>query len=121
MNGKFTKIKNKIIVSEIKDIDFRVLCYLIARSKDGKCFPSMTTIAHDLKKSKETIRNVIDRLIKINFIQKENRTLGAGKKTSNVYTINEDYLVRSKKDKLYEIEHEVVELEDYNWLEEEDE
>ena len=56
MRSNFTKIKNELIVSRLSDSTFRVLCYLIARSKDGQCFPSVRTIAKDLIKGKGTIR-----------------------------------------------------------------
>lgn len=120
MNDKYTKIKNKLIIADIKDLDFRVMCYLISRSKANKCFPSLNTIATDLKKTKETIRNVIDRLVKDNFIQKENRVVGTGKKTSNMYIINKEYVTeRIKQDN--ETKPEVIELFDYNWLDDEEE
>lgn len=119
VNDRFTKIKNKLIISEIKDFDFRILCYLIARSKNGKCFPSMPTIAKDLKKSRETIRNSLDRLLENKYIEKESRVLGTGKKTSNLYTINEEYLAKKTKQEIFEETQEEVEKEelfDYDWL-----
>lgn len=119
VNDKYTKIKNKLITTNIKDLDFRVMCYLISRSKSSKCFPSLSTIATDLKKTKETIRNVIDRLVQNNLIQKENRVVGTGKKTSNMYIINEEYIAKKIKQEDEPV-HERKELFDYNWLEDEE-
>jgi len=113
----FTRIKNQLIISDIKDSDFRILIYLIARSKDGKCFPSIRTMAKELPTSKDTIKKSIDRLIEKGIIQKENRIIGSGKKTSNLYTINEKYLIDDSKEKLYKNQKE-IKLVDYNWLEE---
>lgn len=123
MNEKFTKIKNELIVSNMKDSKFRVLCYLIARSKDGKCFPSIRTIANELGKGKGTIQCIIDELIDEKILQKENRFVGSGKKTSNSYQISEKYLSKkrsSQTDPIELPEPEKLELYDYNWLEDED-
>ena len=113
------KIKNKLITSDLKDSDYRVLTYLIARSRNGECFPSLKTIAKDLSRTKETIRKSIERLIEQKYITKQSRKIGSGKITSNLYTINEDYLaIKPKKEDLKETSN--VELFDYNWLDEED-
>ena len=116
MNG-ITKIKNKLITSDLKDSDYRVLTYLIARSKNGECFPSLKTIAKELSRTKETIRKSIERLIEQKYITKQSRKIGSGKITSNLYKINEEYLVnKPKRDE----QPNNVELFDYNWLDEED-
>ena len=106
-----------MIISNLNGNDFKVLCYLIARSKDGKCFPSVGTISKEINISKSTVLRSLDNLIKESYITREQRTIGTGKKTSNIYTINKDYLaikqVQEEPDK-----SEEVELYDYNWLEE---
>lgn len=120
MNG-FTKIKNKLIVSNLNSNEFRILCYLIARSKNGECFPSVGTIARDINISKRTIVRSLDNLIEENYIQKENRFLGTGKRTSNLYTINEEYLSKKTKQEIFETtQKEIEEPFDYDWLNEED-
>lgn len=113
----YTKVKNQLIVSDMKDSEFRILVYLIARTKDGKCFPSMRTMAKELPSSKETIRKCVDSLIKKNIIQRENRVIGTGKKTSNLYTISKDYLVPDTVDEiLNKPQSKPKELYDYDWL-----
>ena len=122
MNG-FTKIKNDLIVSNLNSNEFRILCYLIARSKNGECFPSVGTIAKDIYISKRTVMRSIENLIKENYIQKENRIIGSGKKTSNLYTINEKYLTKKTKQEIFETTQEEVEKQemfDYDWLNEEE-
>lgn len=122
-NGSFTKIKNQLIVSEMKDSKFRVLCYLIAHSKNGQCFPSVRTIAKELNKGKSTISSIIEELIEEEILTKENRYLGTGKKTSNLYTINEEYLAKKTKQEIFEETQEEVEKEelfDYDWLNDEE-
>lgn len=124
MNEKFTKIKNELIVSSMKDSKFRVLCYLISRSKNGSCFPSIRTMATELGKGKGTIQKIIDELVEEKILEKENRFLGTGKKTSNCYQINEKYLSKRKsmKDDYDELpEPDKKDFFDYNWLEDEDE
>lgn len=122
MRSNFTKIKNELIVSRLSDSTFRVLCYLIARSKDGQCFPSVRTIAKDLSKGKGTISRALEELKEQKVLLIENRFLGTGKKTSNLYTINEEYLTKKTKQEILEItqeEIERVEPFDYDWLNEE--
>ena len=114
MNG-FSKIKNELIVSNLNSNDFRVMCYLIACSNSGKCFPSVETIATRINASKSTVLRSLDNLTKQKYITKANRTIGSGKKTSNLYTINEKYLINDPKEKLHKSQKELV---DYNWLEE---
>jgi len=122
MNEKFSKIKNELITSDMKDSKFRVLCYLIARSKGGKCFPSIRTIANDLGKGKGTVGEIIDELIADKILTKENRFLGTGKKTSNCYNIDEKYLcTRKKSTDDPDEEPKKIELFDYDWLNEGDE
>lgn len=122
MINNFTKIKNKLIVSDMSDSKFRILCYLIARSKDGQCFPSIRTIANDLNKGKGTVSRVLDELVEEKILTKENRFLGTGKKTSNLYVINENYIVKKTKQEIFETTQEEIErkepLFEYDWLNE---
>ena len=116
----FTKIKNNLIVSNLNCNEFRILCYLIARSKNGYCFPSVGTISNDIHISKRTTTRAIENLIKENYIQKENRFLGTGKRTSNLYTINEEYLAKKTKEEIFKTTQREIELVDYDWLNEEE-
>lgn len=106
----------------MSDSKFRILCYLIARSKDGQCFPSIRTIANDLNKGKGTVSRVLDELVEEKILTKENRFLGTGKKTSNLYVINENYIVKKTKQEIFETTQEEIErkepLFEYDWLNE---
>ena len=119
MNG-FTKIKNNLIVSSLSSNQFRILCYLIARSKDGECFPSIGTMSKEINISKSTILRTLESLIEKSYITREQRTTGKGKITSNLYTINENYLTKKSKEEILHEPQEKQELIDYNWLEEEE-
>ena len=107
---KFSLIKNELIVSNISDLEFRVLCYLVSRSNDGKCFPSLATMEREIKKSQSTIRRALKSLQQQKIIKIEDRKVGTGKQTSNLYTIRKKYLIENKKIKN-------IKLYDYNWLE----
>lgn len=109
----FTLINNNLIVANISDLEFRILCYLVSRSKDGKCFPSLSTISREIKKSQDTIRRAIKGLEEKKLIQVKHQTVGTGKCTSNLYTINKKYLIENRKIKN-------IKLYDYNWLEGDD-
>lgn len=102
----------------MKDSKFRVLCYLISHSKNGICFPSIRTIAKDLHKGTGTIVQILEELESDNILIKENRFLGTGKKTSNLYTINKEYITDYNKKLELNISDE--EIYDYDWINEED-
>lgn len=124
MSEIFTKIKNDLITSSLSDKELRVLLYLIIRSKNGICFPSIRTMATEIGKSKESVRTTLIELENKNIISKENRFLGTGKKTSNVYLIDESFLVKSKKKELEEmlseekINEKELEIANFDWLDE---
>lgn len=129
MSGKFSQIKNQLVVSDLSDNAFRVICYLISISKNSLSFPSVRTIAEKLNKSKTSVLKAIKELEQKGILLKENRILGTGRKTSNAYYINEEYVV-TKKEKQQVISQmddeikesvETVELFDYDWLNDEEE
>lgn len=128
MNEKFTQIKNKLITLDIHDKSFRILCYLIACSKNRICYPSEYTIAKELSMSRNKVHECLLELEEKKIIKIQKRILGKGKNSSNKYCINENYIV-TKKDKENIIasldddiksDGEKLELFDYNWLDEED-
>lgn len=128
MSGKFSQIKNQLVVSELSDNAFRVICYLISCSKNSLSFPSIRTIAQRLNKGKDTVNRAIKELEQKGILLKENRILGTGRKTSNAYYINEEYVVtkKEKQQVIQQLDDEIkesvekVELFDYNWLDEEE-
>lgn len=131
MNDGYTKIKNILIASsELDDTEFRILCYLISISKKGMCYPSLITISKTLKSSKNTVIRKLKTLEEKGFILKENRTLGTGKKTSNIYLINEDAISKKLKkeiqseansnDEEFHITEEELKILDYDWTQSEE-
>ena len=129
MNDKFTQIKNILITLDIHDKSFRILCYLIACSKNRACYPSEYTIANELGISRNKVHECLLELEDKKIIKIEKRILGKGKNNSNKYVINEKYIV-TKKDKenlIASLDEDIkadterAELFDYNWLEDEEE
>lgn len=130
MNDGYTKIKNVLITSsELDELEFRIMVYLISLSKDGVCYPSITTIAESLNISKSTVIRKLQSLKAKQFIMGEKRTIGSGKKTSNVYLINEDFISKRNKkannqelsdeeQEEFKITEEEQKIIDYDWLDE---
>lgn len=129
MNDKFTQIKNILITLDIHDKSFRILCYLIACSKNRTCYPSEYMIANELSISRNKVHECLLELENKKIIKIEKRTLGKGKNVSNKYFINEKYIVTKKdKEKLIanldeDIKSDITreEMFDYNWLDDEEE
>lgn len=120
MKSYFTQIKNELILDKnISAVEYRILNLLIAYSNNGLAFPSYRKISEKLGISKETTKRAINNLEKKDYILKENRIIGSGKKTSNCYYISEKVMI-AKKDYLKEAKEEIknIELFDYDWLEE---
>lgn len=66
-----------------------VYIYLSDRAnKDGICWPSIPTIAKDLKLSESTTRRAIRDLQKARVIQTEQRYRGNGSNSSLLYKLN---------------------------------
>ena len=94
-----TTIPNEAILDKRLDTyEFRVLCYLCKLSNEENiCFPSYSTIAANMKISRSKTANIINRLIDLGYIEKENRTRGRGGKGSNLYTVCQEYYEDKKQ------------------------
>ena len=95
----FTTIPNDTILDTRLDIyEFRVLCYLCKLSNEENiCFSSYSTIAANMNISRSKTANIINRLINLGYIEKENRTRGRGGKGSNLYTVCQEYYEDEKQ------------------------
>lgn len=114
MNGKFVIILKELVTDpKIDAYEYRILSYLISCSKDGECFPSHGDISDKTGIPVSTVKRKLDSLISKKYISKSNRTIGSGKRTSNIYTINHKYLVT--REARYENEKQ-EELFDYDWI-----
>lgn len=66
-----------------------VYMYLKDRSnKEGQCWPSVKTIAHDTSLSKSTIKRAIADLISYGLLRKEERLRANGGLSSNLYFLS---------------------------------
>lgn len=66
-----------------------VYTYLYDRAnKDGECWPSVKTIAGDIKLSPATVRRAIKDLKKANLIETRQRYRNEGGKSSLLYKVN---------------------------------
>ena len=95
----FTTIPNDAILdTRLGTYEFRVLCYLCKLSNEENiCFPSYSTIAANMKISRSKTANIINCLIDLGYIEKENRTRGRGGKGSNLYTVCQEYYEDEKQ------------------------
>ena len=95
----FTTIPNDAILdTRLDTCEFRVLCYLCKLSNEENiCFPSYSTIAANMKISRSKTANIINHLIDLGYIEKENRTRGRGGKGSNLYTVCQEYYEDEKQ------------------------
>ena len=95
----FTTIPNDAILDKRLDTyEFRVLCYLCKLSNEENiCFPSYSTIATNMNISRSKTANIINRLIDLGYVEKENRTRGRGGKGSNLYTVCTEYYEDKKR------------------------
>ena len=65
-----------------------VYMYLRDRSDaDGKCWPSLKTIASSLRLSVPTVQRALSELEKAGYVTRQNRYRANGGKTSNLYTV----------------------------------
>ena len=80
---------NKLIYEyELPHRAVAVYLYLRDRAdKDGRCFPSVSTIGRDLKLSQRTIFRALIDLEKARLIAKEIRIRQNGGRSSTLYTI----------------------------------
>lgn len=74
-----------------RDIPHRavaVYLYLNERAdKNAQCFPSIPTIAHDLKLSRSTVKRALNDLEKEKLIFREQQYRESGAKSSLLYTV----------------------------------
>ena len=65
-----------------------VYMYLKDRSDaDGRCWPSLKTIASSLRLSVSTVQRALSELEKAGYVTRRNRYRANGGKTSNLYTV----------------------------------
>lgn len=65
-----------------------VYMYLRDRAnKDGSCYPSISTIAANLKMSKSTIKRALSDLEKEGYVRHERRFRTTGGNSSNIYFV----------------------------------
>lgn len=77
---------NSIYASGVKMRAKIVYVYLKGRSdKEGKCFPSVKTIAHDLDISESTVKRALKELESKEYIKKVARFRENKGNTSNMY------------------------------------
>lgn len=80
---------NSVYASGLKMSTISVYLYLERRSdKEGKCFPSVRTMARDLNASTRTIQRAIRELEKKGFIRIEKRYRANLGNTSNMYFLS---------------------------------
>lgn len=122
MRETYLRIKTELIISTLTDSQFRTLLYLISKSKNQKCFPSIRTLASDLNKSPTSMQKILKELEMKGYLTKENRKTDTGKTTSNIYLLKEELFVKRKKKEVEE-EHkehkftdEEIALLDYDWI-----
>ena len=76
--------------TELSHRALSVYMYLRDRSDaESKCWPSLNTIAADLRLSRSTVKRAIADLEKAGYLQKDYRYRENGSHTSNLYTISE--------------------------------
>ena len=65
-----------------------VFMYLYDRAdKNMECYPSMSTIAYELRLSISTVKRAVNDLIKAGYLTKEHRFRSKGGKSSNLYIL----------------------------------
>ena len=79
---------NFLYQSDLPHRALSVYVYLDDRAnKDGECWPSITTIAKELKLSQSTVRRALNDLRKANFIETEQRYRKNDAKSSLLYKL----------------------------------
>lgn len=80
--GYFTSVYS----SDLPSRAVMVYMYLEDRANtDGQCYPSISTIAGDLKLSRSTVKRAISDLVRAGYLYKEQRWRENGGKSSNLY------------------------------------
>ena len=79
---------NNIYNSELSSRAVSVYLYLKTRAnKDGQCWPSLKTIARDMKIGISTVQRAVNELEKTGFIIKEPRYRKSGANSSTLYKL----------------------------------
>ena len=79
---------NSIYAAGLPHRAVSVYMYLKDRTnRDGTCWPSIRTIAEELKLSRATVYRALDDLCKAGFLTREQRWRENGGRTSNLYKI----------------------------------
>ena len=103
-------LENDLLDREDLSIYEKMIYIVIARyvDKEGKAFPSVSTIARKGSMSKRQVQTIINSLIKKGLIIKESRVSKNNKsKTSNLYTLLSVEKKQSEKGKKKEVVHDM--------------
>ena len=77
-----------IYAAELPHRAVAVYMYLRDRSdSEGTCWPSIGTIARELRLSRSTVQRALNDLYRAGFLDKQNRHRPNGSLTSNLFTI----------------------------------
>ena len=99
MDEKFIQMKDKVLET-LDGNCYKVFSILLRHSNSNfECYPSVREMARKYKLSKNTITSCTNKLEEMGIITKSLRQTKDGKKTSNFYTINRDYVVENEKKK----------------------
>jgi len=83
--GYFSSIYSEPLPSRAKTVYF---CLRDHANKDGKCYPSIPTIAQETSLSRSTVKRAIADLERAGFLTKEQRWRENGGKSSLLYTLS---------------------------------
>ncbi len=103
-------LENNLLDREDLSIYEKMIYIVIARyvDKEGKAFPSVSTIAKKGSMSTRQVQVIINSLIKKGLIKKESRISKYNKsKTPNLYTLLSVEKVQSEKDKKKGVVHDM--------------
>ena len=79
---------NSIYAANLPHRAVAVYMYLKDRTnKDGICWPSIKTIARELKLSRATVSRALDDLCEVGLLEKSERWRENGGRTSNLYRL----------------------------------
>ena len=77
-----------IYAAELPHRAVAVYMYLRGRSNgDSTCWPSIGTIARELRLSRSTVQRALNDLYRAGFLEKQNRHRPNGSLTSNLFTV----------------------------------
>jgi predicted transcriptional regulator len=82
---------NSVYADDLPHRAVTVFMYLKNKAnKDKSCFPSIGTIAADIKLSKRTVERALGDLEGAGFVRREHRFRSKGGKSSNLYRLLDD-------------------------------